>query len=163
MTENMRKMADRLAYLFMVNGGYAMIDLCKDFIVRNEYILNENASYSHGDMILSNIIKKDNGELYFIDSRYFRESSSYLLDLAKLRNSFSGYEYEFGISKTNNERFLEFFDWILKSKGLYEIVVGLHLMYVLRLYRYKDDAGKLKVKEIAKGIIKNNEELFMWN
>ena len=141
----------------------SMIDLCKDFIVRNEYILNENASYSHGDMILSNIIKKDNGELYFIDSRYFRESSSYLLDLAKLRNSFSGYEYEFGISKTNNARFLEFFDWILKSKGLYEIVVGLHLMYVLRLYRYKDDAGKLKVKEIAKGIIKNNEELFMWN
>lgn len=140
-----------------------MITACKNFIIKNQDILNENASYSHGDMILSNIIKGKDDELYFIDSRYFRESSSYLLDFAKLRNSLSGYELEFGLSKSNNKEYLEDLDAILKSRGLYEIVVGLHLMYVLRLYRYKDEAGKVKVKEIAKGIVESHEELFEWN
>ena len=140
-----------------------MIDVCKNFIIRNEHILNENASYSHGDMILSNVIKAKDGDLFFIDSRYFRESSSYLLDFAKLRNSLSGYELEFGLSKSNNKVFLDDLDMILKFRGIYEIVVGLHLMYVLRLYRYKDDVGKMKVKNIAKGIIEDNEELFEWH
>lgn len=140
-----------------------MIDICKRFIVKNEHILAKNASYSHGDVILSNIIKSRDGELFFIDSRYFRESSSYLLDFAKLRNSLSGYELKFGLSETDNRMYLDVFDSILKTKGIYEIVVGLHLMYVLRLYRYKDDIDKAKVKNIAKGIIKDNEELFEWN
>lgn len=138
----------------------SMIALCKDFLIHNEHILVENASYSHGDMILSNIIKSNDDELFFIDSRYFRESSSYLLDFAKLRNSLSGYEREFGISDADNSCYLGDLDVILKLKGIFGIVVGLHLMYVLRLYRYKDDAGKVKVKNIAKGIIESNEELF---
>lgn len=138
----------------------AMIDLCKDFIIRHKEALNAHASYSHGDTILSNIIKGKNGEHYFIDSRYFRESSSYLLDFAKLRNSLSGYERDFGISDADNSEYLETLDYILKSRGIYDIVVGLHLMYVLRLYRYKDEAGKRKVKTIAKGIIEQNERLF---
>lgn len=141
----------------------SMIALCKEFLIRNEHILIENASYSHGDMILSNVIKTSDDELFFIDSRYFRESSSYLLDFAKLRNSLSGYEYEFGISDVDNSCYLDDLDVILKAKGIYNIVVGLHLMYVLRLYRYKDDAGKRKVKNIAKGIIESNEELFEWH
>lgn len=141
----------------------AMIEACKKFIIKNQKTLNEHASYSHGDVILSNIIKGNDGELYFIDSRYFRDSSSYLLDFAKLRNSLSGYELEFGISKSDNREFLSVLDTFLKAKGIYEIVVGLHLMYVLRLYRYKDDAGKQKVKNIAKGIIENHEELFVWD
>ena len=141
----------------------SMIDACKRFLRRNYNVLLENASYSHGDMILSNIIKTKDDELYFIDSRYFRDSSSYLLDFAKLRNSLSGYEYEFGISKFDYREHLEVLDYILKSKGIYEIVVGLHLMYVLRLYRYKDEAGKEKVKNIAKGIVESHEELFEWH
>lgn len=140
----------------------SMIDVCKKYLVKHYPILAENASYSHGDMILSNIIKTKDGELYFIDSRYFRESSSYLLDFAKLRNSLSGYEYEFGISKFDYREHLEVLDYILRAKGIYEIVVALHLMYVLRLYRYKDEAGKEKVKNIAKGIIKSHERLFGW-
>lgn len=140
-----------------------MIDTCKNFLICNEEILKKNASYSHGDMILSNIIKTKENELYLIDSRYFRESSSYLLDLAKLRMSVSGYEFEFGLSRKNNNNFLDDLDVLLKHMGVYEIVVGLNLMYVLRLYRYKDEVGKTKVKEIAKGIIKSNEKLFEWN
>ena len=138
----------------------SMIDACKNFLRRNCHILAQNASYSHGDMILSNIIKSEDGELFFIDPRYFRESSSYLLDLAKLRNSLSGYEFEFGISDKDNTVYLEFLDCYLKTKGIYNIVVGLHLMYVLRLYRYKDEEGKTKVKNIAKGIVESHEELF---
>lgn len=141
----------------------SMIALCKEFLIRNEHILVENASYSHGDMILSNVIKTSDDELFFIDSRYFRESSSYLLDFAKLRNSLSGYEFDFGISDVDNSCYLDDLDIILKMKGIYDIVVGLHLMYVLRLYRYKDAAGKLKVKNIAKGLIEDNEELFEWH
>ncbi len=143
----------------------AMIDVCKKFIIKNRNVLNEHASYSHGDAILSNIIKDKNGELFFIDSRYFRDSSSYLLDFAKLRNSLSGYELEFGLSNSDNKVFLDVLDAFLKAKGIYEIVVGLHLMYVLRLYRYKDEEGKRKVKEIAKGIVedKKHEKLFEWN
>ena len=140
-----------------------MIDLCKNFIIKNQDILDKNASYSHGDAILSNIIKSKNGELYFIDSRYFRDSSSYLLDFAKLRNSLSGYEFEFGISKVDNSEYLSYLDTILQVRGIYDIVIGLHLMYVLRLYRYKDEDGKRKVKEMAKGIIESHEELFGWN
>ena len=138
----------------------SMIDLCKEFLIENEKILNDNASYSHGDMILSNIIKGDDGKLYFIDSRYFRESSSFLLDFAKLRNSLSGYEYVFGLSDVINTEYLDILDDILKTKGLYDIVVILHLMYVLRLYRYKDNKGKELVKNTAKGIIEANEKLF---
>lgn len=137
-----------------------MIDLCKDLLIKNKDVLNKNASYSHGDMILSNIIKGDDGRLYFIDSRYFRESSSYLLDFAKLRNSLSGYEYDFGLSDADNTEYIDILDDILKTKGLYDIVVILHLMYVLRLYRYKDEEGRKIVKNTAKGIIKANEKLF---
>lgn len=140
-----------------------MIDICKNFLICNEEILKKNASYSHGDMILSNIMKTKENELFLIDSRYFRKSSSYLLDLAKLRMSLSGYEYEFGLSKVNNKSFLNDFDAILNHMGTYDIVVGLNLMYVLRLYRYKDEIGKAKVKEIAKGIIESNEKLFKRN
>lgn len=138
----------------------SMIDLCKELIIKNKDVLDKNASYSHGDMILSNIIKGDDGNLYFIDSRYFRKSSSYLLDFAKLRNSLSGYEYAFGLSKHKNTEYLDILDDILKVRGIYDIVVILHLMYVLRLYRYKDELGKKEVKKIAKGIIESNEKLF---
>lgn len=140
-----------------------MINVCKEFLLKNKKLLNECASYSHGDAILSNIIKKDNGELFFIDSRYFRNSSSYLLDFAKLRMSLSGYEQIFGINRRSNIKFLNEFDLFLKKVKIYDIVVGLNLMYVLRLYRYKDEEGKAKVKKMAKGLIQNHEELFEWN
>ncbi len=137
-----------------------MINMCAQFIERNKDVLNDHASYSHGDAILSNIIKGRDGELYFIDPRYFKESSSFLLDFGKLRNSLSGYELNFGISDTDNTKHLADLDSYLKTRGIYDIVVGLHLMYVLRLYRYKDEAGKRKVKNIAKGIIEAHGELF---
>ena len=137
-----------------------LIYLCKDALLSNKDILVENASYCHGDMILSNIIKDYCGNLFFIDSRYFRTCSSYLFDFAKLRMSMCGYEYEFEISNVDNSQHVEFLDSVLKSKGIYDIVIILQLMYVIRLYRYKDAKGKEKVKEIAKRLVNEHEELF---
>lgn len=139
-----------------------MIDICERFLKDNESVLIENASFSHGDAIMSNIMKENkSGNLYFVDPRYFRESSSYLLDYAKFRMSISGYEFVFKISDSfPSPMFLDVFDKILKLKGIFEIVVGLHLMYVLRLYRYKDDEGRSVVKRMAKGVLEQNEELF---
>lgn len=135
-----------------------MINKCINKLQENEKILIKNASYSHGDMILSNIIKTNNNELYFIDSRYFRNSSSYLLDFAKLRMSLCNYEYVFGLSDVDNSKYLIELDIILKHKNIYNIVIYLQLMYVLRLYRYKDN--KEKVKKLAKELIDKNEKLF---
>ena len=141
-----------------------MIDLCKAAILNHKDDFAKNASYSHGDLILSNVIKsKKDGKLYLIDSRYMRDSSSYLFDLAKLRNSLSGYEYIFGISDKLHSKFLPSFDYFLDSIGVYDLVVILHLMYVLRLYRYKNDTEKEAVKYIAKGLINRNEAVFFGN
>ena len=143
----------------------SMIEVCKRFLKRNYNVLAENASYSHGDLILSNIIKSNDGDLYFIDPRYNRESSSFLFDLAKIRMSLCGYEFEFGISDCDYSgyAYVDDLDLFLKTKGFYNVVIILQLMHVLRLYRYKDEAGKNKVKNIAKGIIESHEELFEWH
>ena len=141
-----------------------IIDNCIIYLRANEKLLNENASFCHGDFILSNMIKSNkDGEIYFIDQNYDREASSYLLDLAKLKMSISGYEYMFGISKEKFSRYSQILDSYLKNKGIYKIVCYLTLMYICRLYRYKDDKDKIKVINFAKRLVKENEELFNFN
>lgn len=138
---------------------YIAIDLLYKFLKQ----LNENASYCHGDLILSNVIKSsDDGELFFIDPRYIRGSSSYLLDFAKLRNSLCGYELAFGMSKYEiPERYLAVFDNLLKENGIYNVVLALQFMYAVRLYRYRNAEQKKIVKAFAKEFIKEYEnELF---
>lgn len=136
----------------------SIIDLCITYLIKHKKKLSDESSFCHGDFILSNMIKSKN-EIYFIDQNYDREASSYLLDLAKLRMSLSGYEYTFGLSKNPiGASSLIAFDNFLQHYGLYNIVVVLHLMYVCRLYRYKED--KQKVIEIAKELVKENEGLF---
>lgn len=134
-----------------------MILMCKRNLMKRIDVLRSESSYSHGDMILSNVIKGNDGKLYFIDTRYFRDSTSYLLDLAKLRNSLCGYERIFGISKVNKDfgKLKTILDSFLIEKGVEDVVIWLQLMYILRLYRYKDDVGKLKVTYFAKRLIKD--------
>lgn len=137
----------------------SIIDLCEKTIDRNIERLKANASFSHGDTILSNIIKKE-GEYYFIDARYDRKCSSYLFDLAKLRNSLSDYEYLFGISKKRNSYYLEEFDNELKKREILDLVIILQLMYIVRLYRYKNNNEKEKVKRMANDLISTHREVF---
>ena len=86
-----------------------IVETAKRFMLANEREIVKRASYCHGDMILSNVLKNKNG-LYLIDPRYFRESSTYLFDLAKLRMSLMDYERLFGLSVKSNKEYLCRFD-----------------------------------------------------
>ena len=134
------------------------IDKIKDFLVRNEKNVAKHASYCHGDLILSNVLKNKEG-LYFIDSRYFRESSSYLFDLAKLRMSLIDYERMFGLSIMSNREYLHRFDGCI-DEDIKPLVIGIMLMYLCRLYRYKDDEQKGIVKTMVDREMKENEWIF---
>ena len=125
---------------------------------RYEEIFKKYASICHGDMILSNILVKNGIDLYFIDPQYFRKESSYLLDFAKLRMSINDYELNFGISTKSNKKYLLILDDILRMNKIYNLVIGLNLMYIIRLYRYKDD--KQKVVKMERELIEENEDVF---
>lgn len=130
----------------------AIIDFCEEKVKSIEKSLIKNASFCHGDMTLCNVIKANDG-LYFIDPRYRRNASSYLLDLGKLRMSLMNYEKIFGISNRDNSAFLPVFDSYIMDNGIYDEVVALNLMYICRLYRYKKD--KDKVVMMANELIRN--------
>lgn len=139
------------------------VDLCINKL--NEYaeILKANASFSHGDCILSNMIRNEN-EICLLDPQYYEYSSSYLLDLAKLNMSILGYEYNFGLSDLKpNKMSIEYYHYLLNKNNIYNVVTILTLMYIVRLYRYKDEKQKQIVIDMAKGVIAENEELFSTN
>ena len=125
------------------------VNECTNMLRKYEGVLKENASYSHGDFTLSNTIKTNDGSLYFIDARYNEKASSYLLDFAKLRMSLQGYERNFIPNSVINSGFVEMLDLVLESYNISDVVKVLQYMYTLRLYSYKNDEEKLKVKEMA--------------
>ena len=65
-------------------------------------------SFYHGDLTLSNVIKRGY-DLVLIDPNYKDDYRSYILDLAKIRQSLHDYEYMFGFSNTKNSNLLEYF------------------------------------------------------
>lgn len=121
-----------------------IVDECENYI--KEIDLTEYASLSHGDYTLANIVVKD-GELYLLDSLYDKESSSYLLDFAKLKMSLDGYEERFCGGPHIDSKYRDYFVRRLKELGILEQVKILEFMYVVRLYNYNDD--KELVKEFA--------------
>lgn len=138
-----------------------IIDITRNFLLDNEKVIASRASFCHGDLTLSNVIKRSSDSaLVFIDPRYFRESSTFLFDLAKLRMSLMDYEYLFGISKNKNSDLLKFYDNIIAGNELTGIVNGLTLMFICRLYRYKNDDQKQIVIDMAKKVLTDNAEIF---
>lgn len=129
-----------------------ILDLCIDGVKKMSGRYKEHASFGHGDLILSNVIKGKNG-LYLIDPRYFRESSSYILDYGKLRMSLMNYEKRFGLSRSDNSMYLGDFDQLMKAQGIYDLVLFTNLMYVCRLYRYKKESDRETVVTMAKEIL----------
>lgn len=130
-----------------------MIDACEYYLKDISSKMKDCASFSHSDLTLSNIILQNTTmKLYFIDPEMDKDASSYLLDYAKLRMSMMGYEYKFGLSLRDNSIFLKEFDDVLIGKGIYKEVVILNLMYVLRLWRYKDNHGRNVVLNMAKEV-----------
>lgn len=112
------------------------IDYVKRHLQQYEQKLKKSASFCHGDTTLSNIVVDKNDNFFFIDQRYKRESSSYLLDFAKLRMSLSGYENELGLSKYKYDDLINVLDNILIKQGNFEVVLMLELMFICRTYRY---------------------------
>lgn len=110
--------------------------------------INIEGTFCHGDTILSNIINTGK-DIVFIDPRYSRLRSTYIGDFAKLRMSLDGYERRFGISLNDNTVFLEELDNYLKEAGIYEKVIVMEFMYIIRLYRYKTNVQKEEVKKMA--------------
>lgn len=108
-----------------------------------EFLLLDRQSFYHGDLTLSNIILDREDTLVLIDPNYKTDYCSYLLDLAKIRQSLHDYEYIFGFSKNKNSIYLSDFDEALKD-DLY-LVKLLELTHWIRMYDYKSEEDRVKV------------------
>lgn len=131
------------------------IDNCETLMRRYQDAFEP--TYCHGDLTLSNVLLCEKG-LCFIDPRYNRKASSYLLDYGKLRMSLMNYERRFGITKADNSVYLGTFDNIMGQKGIYAPVLAANLMYICRLYRYKEN--KAAVVEMANELMKGAQDVF---
>lgn len=121
--------------------------------IRN--ILEDTASFSHGDCILSNIIYNDN-DFMFIDPLFEKSASSFLFDLAKIKMSLDGYEKRFGISDVDNSELRPVFDKYIFDEYK-EAIEILEYMHIIRLYRYKNDEDKAKVRQFLLEVEERNE------
>lgn len=155
---------------FNINNHFEILDknnLNEFMSIRINYIKNEllkyedefikNASFSHGDTILSNIIEDSSRSLWFIDNNMDIEASSYILDLGKLRMSLDNYEHIFFNATYIKDSYKKLLDNLLKEQGLYDIVLLVEYMYLLRLYRYKNDEDKEKVIMMIKNFEKEQK------
>jgi len=137
-----------------------LIDISEQALQSIENTLIENRSFMHGDLTLGNIIAADY-DLYFLDPVFEPEASSYIFDMAKLKMSLDGYEYIFGLGRMKpSEHLRSLLKEYAMDIGRYTEMVICELMYVLRLYRYKDAVGRKSVIEFAERIIKENEGIF---
>lgn len=120
------------------------INFCMNLLSKHEAFIKTQASFSHGDCILSNVFVKDT-ELIFIDPNFYKPASSYLFDLAKIRMSLDGYETTFDFSDIQHTNYLQKFDTKMKFLGLFDVVTAIEYMHLLRCYRYKNETDKIKL------------------
>ena len=132
-----------------------MIDYCKTLIEKID--IEQYASLSHYDMTLANIIVKDN-KIYLLDSLLEKDTSSYLLDFAKLKMSLDGYEEKFCGGPHINKKYSKYLSKKLKKMGILKEVNVLEIMWAIRLYNYNDD--KELVKQFVMERMKENENRF---
>ena len=142
----------------------ACVKTCTNILEVYSERLENQASFCHGDAILSNIIKSQ-GDYYFIDPEMDVEASSYLLDLAKLNMSLYGYEPTFGLTNYGNDFDMEKLSElkrelmdILSFNGLYPIVMALTYMYAIRLWRYKVHSYRQYERRFTLDFIKSIED-----
>ena len=150
-----------------VNGH---IDLCIKLLNEYEPLVERNASFSHGDLTLCNVVKSSDlkGSLFLLDSEFDVNSSSYLLDFAKLKMSLLGYDYRFGIvSECEHVRqvyseCLGVLNGELDNLCIRGVVDVLCYMYILRLWRYRKDsaAGKEGVAWLIERLFDDDRKVF---
>lgn len=124
--------------------SHSCSEATKELIHRlNKVAADIPASFSHGDLSLSNLIWSNDTELlYVIDPNFKPNQSSWLLDLAKLRFSLTGYERDF-LGAPDYSHMLPWFDkQIRKHYGnkYAEIVKLLSISFWVRLHKYRKDS-----------------------
>ncbi|MFD1956289.1 HAD hydrolase-like protein [Paenibacillus thailandensis] len=145
-------------------GLMEIFELCIFQLEKNRLLLEEERSFSHGDLTLSNILVDEN-ELVVIDPNYQVDLySSWLLDLAKILQSARGYEYTFGITnKINLNELSKLRTDILKYSGAKSRVVEiLELSHWLRLLKYKKQQSEVEFLKAKKITLNIGEELVKW-
>ena len=115
---------------------------------RSDVLAERYGSFCHGDLTAGNVIC-NGSDIKAIDPRYIKGSSSYLLDLAKLKMSLMGYERMF-FDGEDLSSLVYIVDDAAYYFGAQELVDLFTLMFILRLFRYKDYDGKKKVVKWAK-------------
>lgn len=125
--------------------------------------LLERSTFCHGDFTLTSIIKNDL-TYTVIDPNFKDDYSSYILDLAKIRQSLHDYEYMFGFSAKQNSKFLDYFDDrvadITSDKDL-QLVRLMEITHWIRMYKYRSDEEKLKVADMICRQISEYEEAYL--
>ncbi len=115
-------------------------------LVKHASDIGGEVSFSHGDMALSNVISSGN-KLYLIDPNYKGDFSSYLLDLAKIRFSLTGYEYKFGYSNTDLSAHRQAFDDMVYAVDR-QLVKLLEITHWIRIFKYRPEAQRKTAKDI---------------
>lgn len=119
-------------------------------MLNNREELVDNASFCHGDLSLSNVISS-RGTIKVIDPNNKDDYASYLLDLAKLRFSMTGYERMFGFGKADLRELRKKLDaeaWHRKLVHLLEIT------HWIRLYKYRTEEQQKTVDKVIDELIK---------
>lgn len=112
--------------------------------------LVDNASFCHGDLSLSNVIRS-RGTIKVIDPNNKDDYASFLLDLAKLRFSMTGYERLFGFGKADLRGLRKKLDTEAWHRRLVQL---LEITHWIRLYRYRTPEQQKTVDNVIDELIK---------
>jgi len=119
-------------------------------VMRNRRELEDQASFCHGDLSLSNIIRSKDG-LKVIDPNNKADYSSHLLDIAKIRFSLTGYERIFGYGKADLRGLRRKFDEYTQHR---KIIPLLEITHWIRLYKYRTAEEQKTVDRVVDELIK---------
>lgn len=118
---------------------------CIERLKKHEALLNEEISFCHGDLTLSNLFLKNESLIAIDPNNDETMFSSWLLDVSKLLQSSRNYEYLFEVCNKNNglemkklrKRVLSYL-----KKDLVEPTLVLELSHFLRMLKYKKKNSK---------------------
>lgn len=136
-----------ISYMKKCYNDDLLVELISKELKKYRDILKNNASFSHGDLSLNNIIVKDN-QLYMIDPGFKEDYSSYLLDLAKIRLSLSGFDKMFNYIDKDLTYLRDYFDELLKKEKLFDVVRILEITRWIRILPFIQKVNKEKVDKV---------------
>lgn len=113
------------------------IILAKCLLIRHAE--NITPSFCHGDLTTMNAIIRGYGRIYLIDPVIHNDFSSYMIDLAKLRMSFNGYNQLLypGIHAEEDKLHLVTLDVFLNNLGILDVIRVLEFTCWVRLIKYR--------------------------